>query len=250
VLFRSNGAEIDEQNLSAIPKYPISGTTSSIAFNKFKLVDMGEGDGDGDGDVYGDGDTGDITGDMTQIRWNNLAIRFNANSSETDFGYFWPLYAPSMVSISDHITGTPKVQVTGSGKNRTMTIELDAPKSDKMGPITNFLDSYQPDVKITEGDDAVALYIWDFRDSEGELYLSCSNGSGSYAYMVYVDKKVTADGTYTEPTSGETFTFNNVTLQPGWNSLIESKVSGPMGSATTYTAARTLPSSFYWNVDG
>ena len=192
------------------------------------------GGGGGGGDVV----LVDVIGNT--VRLYNKTIVFEDGDIETtgtDFGYRgWSDTKP----LSDYITGTPKVLISG-GK---LTVELDQPKSDKMQSIdTGNSESYPYTI---DPSDTKYCSAW-FCDSSGKYGLYPKNGE-KLALLVYVDKDVTIDSS-----NDNSIAFNmsgpiydNVTLKKGWNYLVQDQ-SGGFPFPTTATRTPDI-SGFTWTV--
>ncbi|MCL1927683.1 MAG: hypothetical protein FWG07_02675 [Treponema sp.] len=175
----------------------------------------------------------DVIGDT--VRLYNKTVVYENETSATNFAYRdW-----SDTPLSDYITGTPKVLISG-GK---LTIELDQPKSDKMKVIdTGNSESYPYTIDPSDTKYCSAFFC----DPSGKYGLYPKYGD-KLAVLVYVDKDVTIDSSNYNSTafnmSGPT--YDNVTLKKGWNYLIQDQ-SGGFPHPTI--AARTLDSGFTWTV--
>jgi len=172
-------------------------------------------------------------GNPNQIRLSNLALEFVEETAETNFGY---VSYGGVKPLSDYITGTPKVQITGEngamGDTRKLTIELDAPKPEAL---ISFEGVATPsDAKYFTGK---TIY---FMTSTASFYINAQNGS-NYLVLVYVDKDATFNGT---GNSGQIYT--NLSLKQGWN-----YVTGVVSSQYNFSSAtQTLPADYKWRVTG
>ncbi|MCL2791844.1 MAG: hypothetical protein FWD87_02025 [Spirochaetaceae bacterium] len=167
--------------------------------------------------------------DPSRLRLSNLPIEFLDETDITDFSFFW---LEGFYQLSDVITGTPKVQITGAGSNRRLTIELDQPEADWMF-------EYGPTYATPS--DAKILDINGFWEST-QWYVLCMLGSDSegdiYTFLFYADKDVVLN--YDE---GH-WRFNNVSLKRGWNFV---SATYP-GYYLFYAASQTQPADAVWKV--
>jgi len=152
------------------------------------------------------------------LRLSNLDVVDEDDSGITEFtqANFGHTYG----SLTDFITGTPKVQIT-EGK---LTIELDQPKSEHI-----VLAEVVFGTLSAEPNDSSIFPIFLFYDEDGYFELILFHHEQMQrAYLIYVDKDVVLNG-------GD-WNFNNLTLKKGWNYLI-------FGDGST-SSSQTLPEGF------
>jgi hypothetical protein len=171
----------------------------------------------------------DIAGGV--LRLYNLPVTFEADTDETDFSYFYE-GAWTAISLNNLITGTPKVQITGAGVNRRLTIELDHPKTTAFMPIQNVF----PDVIATPSDVNV-FFIIRFTESEGFLFCKML-GYLSSTELYYADRDVVLNGYV------NSFEYDNVSLKKGWNF-----VTWSWSSDHKVVASQTQPADTVWTID-
>jgi len=158
--------------------------------------------------------------DPTKIRLSGLPLRIYDNPETiTDFAY----------EVSGWVSGTPKVEITGTGKDRRVTIELDAPK----GLGGNFGSIGTPsNVKF--------IGRRFFTESTETYYLELATGTRNIFY-IFVDKDVTVNGLI------DWLSINNLKLKKGWNFLVFNDVFDENGEhyANATAAYQTLPPGTY-----
>jgi hypothetical protein len=187
---------------------------TAIAF-AMTTCDNNGGGGNNDGDITGGGDT--------------LTISYPVDTNgitATDFSY------TDGIVLSNLITGTPSVKISGSKVN----ISLGVPKSSTMR-------TFKPELAaIAIPSNTKGFQIEWLHTSDQLHYLECKIDDDNFANLIYVDKDVTVNGTYS---SSITHIYNNVRLYKGWNYLVFSE----SGTTVTFTASNTLPSGFKWVVE-
>ena len=133
-------------------------------------------------------------------------------------------------SLSYFLDGSPSVTISG-GK---VTIILGTPKS-------SFLQELRGSDGITvTPSDTKTFAIRYFFSSDYKYNLYCMKDNENMAFLVYVDKDVTINGT------DEYETYKNVSLKKGWNYVIGSV--NKKTDTLTYTSSTTMPSGFKWTV--
>ena len=177
------------------------------------------------------------------LRLYDLPVTYQDQTTATNFGYIWD--GSNIEPIGNLVSGTPKVTIA----NSKLTIELDAPKSTALQSIDDFHDSLPAGITKTPTD-AKFFQIGSFYESSaGNYSMDCRKAPSDKAYLIYVDKNVTINGTVNQGSFD--YVFTSVTLQAGWNLLIETRTDGvPVGSnyILTFTATRTTPAGFNWTV--
>jgi hypothetical protein len=174
------------------------------------------------------------TTDPTQLRLSNLPVTFEDETPAADFGHTWGSFSPSVIRLSNYITGTPKAQITGTGTDRKLTIELDQPKNEALEPIDEWLAG---GVTATPNDAKIFPLDYWFNTSIGDFFVGL-NKPNSDCYLIYVDRAVTINGG-TGP-----FLYSNVSLDKGWYFLYGPVISG----VCTLTASKTPPVGYIWTV--
>jgi hypothetical protein len=170
--------------------------------------------------------------DPTQLRLSDMAVFFEDETSATNFGYTWGSLAPRILPLGDYITGTPKAQITGTG--RKLTIELDQPRGSVFEPIDDWL---AEGVTATPNDAKVfVLENW-FNTSNGDYFVWLDMPNSS-CFLIYVDRAVKINGG-----TGD-FKYNNVSLDKGWYFLYGTWING----VCTLTASKTPPVGYTWTV--
>jgi hypothetical protein len=181
-----------------------------------------------------------VTAGTTELRLSNLPLTYMDETDETDFGYKYDYGGISdFLPLGDFITGTPRVEITGTGGGRRLTIELDHPKDEVLVDIDE-----APGIS-TPGD---AKWFWiNFPStSDGGYYLTCQNlGTETYLFFVYVDKDVILNGTLS---AGSWYYYDLVvselSLKSGWNFVVADH-----GAQITFVSAtQTIPDGYSWYV--
>jgi hypothetical protein len=182
-----------------------------------------------------------------QLRLSNVDITFFDETDATDFGY---VYDGEVKPLSDFITGTPKVLITGENgmmaDTRKLTIELDTPKAAALtafaGARGRFRHITFENITVTPSD----AKVWhdELWDSTAWYYLQMANLVDAGVFLIYLDKDVTLNGSYTP--GSITYTFSSVLFKRGWNYLIETWSDSNTKAA--YTTSQTSPNGFTWMV--
>ena len=136
------------------------------------------------------------------LRLSGITVIDEEGSGVIDFGYIWDLNNWEYKPLSDLITGTPKAQIV----NETMTIELDAPKTEAMilfSEICNNDDVTPDDVK--------GFYMYSFKCLDIFYYARLYNeDSESSLGFYYAENDVTVNDDY----------YDNITFKKGWNFFV------------------------------
>jgi len=167
------------------------------------------------------------------VLWlSNIPVTFYDETTETNFTF---TLDDGVKPLSNFINGTPKVQITGTGDNRRLSIELDIPKS--TAPFTSFHE--WQGVIVTPDDTRIFEVSNNFWNSSETLNLAIENHD-YYMHLVYFDKDVTLNG------NGRLTSFNNITFKKGWNYWINKDDSDNV----IVTSSQTLPANSNWFVAG
>ena len=171
--------------------------------------------------------------DPTKLRLSNLTVLDNDSSGLNAFVKLaYIADGINVEPIGNHITGTPKVQIS----NEKLTIELDQPKPASL----NILDISG----YADPSNAKAFIIWCFTH-DGDPYYDLiwkKNGStNNFLSLVYVDKDVTFNGEI------DFIVFNNTSLKLGWNFVVISYDSGS-GEWIASNPTQTIPTGYTWSI--
>ena len=173
--------------------------------------------------------------DENTFRLYDVPVTYQDQTSATNFGFY---YDSGIKPLSDVISGTPKVTIA----NSKLTIEFDAPKNAALEALTDFFPGIGEGITATPNASASVFEIGNFYESTGSYGLAIFGPSR--AFLVYTDQNVTLNGTYND--GSITFSCSNLTLQQGWNYVIDSYDSDTF--TATYSATRTLPNGYNWTV--
>jgi hypothetical protein len=185
----------------------------------------------------------DVMGATLRLYDKQIANYPSTGNIPSNFGYTFG--EDDITQLGSLITGTAEVTISGT---RALTIKLDAPKETAL---TQIADAFKAGTGFTVNPNSAKFFMLEsFCDSTGKTYLYCGSNTAS-ASLLYVDRNVTLNGTITEinEASGGRYTmsFNNVSLQQGWNYVITTENTN--GNSAVITATRTLPGGFAWRID-
>jgi len=120
-----------------------------------------------------------------------------------------------------------------------VTIELGVPKNSSLDDT-----SYYTGLGLTVNPANANVFIEDdfiFLTQDQKYGLFCMKDYNNYAYLVYADRDVTMNGTYTKGDYTEKY---NCSFKKGWNYLITSE----SGKTATNTSSISQPNGYKWTV--
>jgi hypothetical protein len=179
-----------------------------------------------------------VTEDPTKLRLSNLLVTFVDETDETDFSVgFYDFTSGELVCFIE----TPKVQVTGTGAGRKLTIELDEPVGGKLLTLNNnYLgsgaDVTPAEAKIFRPQDYMYTESWFCLEL---LKLGTMGSVEGVGQLIYVDRDVTINGV-----TSSNYQYNNVSLSKGWHFLYGPWGDGPVVISTS----KTFPTGYTWSV--
>jgi len=168
--------------------------------------------------------------DCGVLRLYDMPIRFDADTDETNFAFRW--HYSNIQPLSDFISGTPVMEITGTGEGRRLTIELDAPKPDTLSLLSE-------EFGLTVSNDARYFYLSEFgQQNSNQDYIVLYYTSEKYSLLlIYVDKDATLNGYLM------TFNFDDTEIKKGWNFLIRDR------STLNSSVVQVLPADHFWTVN-
>jgi len=213
--------------------------TALVAVIGFSMVSC-EDDADGNGD--GNAIEGNTITTGEEVVYDSSIKNVTEAKKVTDFSYMEDydfsngFEINGIKPLSYYLDGSPSVTISG-GK---VTIILGTPKS-------SFLEEFgylREGITVTPSDTKSFARTY-FFSSDYKYNLCCMKDDENYAFLIYVDKDVTINGTGTD----EVATYKNVSLKKGWNYMsVNKKIETVNYNTYTYTSSTTMPSGFKWTV--
>jgi len=210
--------------------FDIIALVAVIGFSMAACGDEGNGGGTIDGSTISSG---------TQV---NYPEKTPAEAkSQTDFSYI--INKEGGVNVVYPLSNfiNPNEPASVKITNSKLDIKLGTPKSEHLFSIGNNSEDWVG-VTITPFDAKVFMVDDEsgFFTSNGNYQLYCIQNELNSASLIYADKAVTIK---TVNEYNKTVIFD-VSLQKGWNYLIETRV----GITSKFTSSETLPGGFKWTV--
>ena len=161
--------------------------------------------------------------------WGGVSEICETLTFDYDWVSYWNEHFPLSEKFSDYVASV------SAGK---LNLNFGVPKSEKLLPLKAASGYDMGDSVIGSNAETVKGFflfsLFSLFDFPVYYYLSLAHNN-AWVIFVYVDQVVTINGTAGTARSG---TFNNVTLQPGWNTL-------HVSSTFTFTNI-TVNSSYRW----
>jgi len=163
-----------------------------------------------------------------------------------DFGYcnWGTTTGPNPSYHADPITqytSDSSIEVT----NGKLTMTLGVPKAEYLSAMTN--SGVPTGITISPSGAKSFLYYRGFCTFDVKQLLICMKIGNTEVSLLFVDRDVNINGTYTHTESGTTYTVHyKCSYKKGWNYMI-GEGSGSGGSLEIkYTSSQTLPTGFNW----
>jgi len=203
--------------------------TALVAVIGFSMVSC-EDDAGGNGD--GNAIEGNTITTGEEVVYHSSIKNVTEAKKATDFSFCYSYRLERLEPLSYFLDGSPSVTISG-GK---VTIILGTPKSDVLNEFGLEADG----ITVTPSDTKYfSSRVFHTSDLKYELYCMKDLENDEVAYLFYVDKDVTINGT------SEYSIYKNVSLKKGWNYIWS---DNEKTRTTTWTSSTTMPSGFNWTV--